>query len=252
MANVFVGCPTYSNMLHVGTAQAIWGSGSRRHAVYSATNGKSLLSSNCNTLYAMCLNQLVELGLDWFAMIHADIEPAPWWIDTLIDEAEEHGADFISAVVAIKDTRGITSTAISDGTLPVFGRLTMRQIHTSKFPKTFDAAMAIAALDDLDIDASHCDRLLANTGCMLLRLATMHDKELAFRNEDGIRMMADGKYQPWDFSEDWLFTEDIHLKGGKVMCTTKLNVIHHGNARFGADKAWGSVQNDCEIRELIR
>lgn len=244
MDNVLLGLPIYGGQINAGTAGAAYATASKEHRVFVVPNGKSLLSSNCNTLLSMALNERERLELGWFAMLHADCEPDPWWIDTLIEEANTHNADFCSAVVPIKDERGISSTAIGDGTYPAFGRLTMRQVHHPKFPKTFDVNLAVDALESLGILGAPKKYLLANTGVMVLRLATMFDKSVYFANFDGIRLV-DGKYQAWDISEDWYFSKLITDAGGKVICTTKVGVIHHGSARFPSQKAWGTVENDC-------
>lgn len=220
-----------------------WGSSAQEHRVFVLPNGKSLLSSNCNTLLCTALNERERLSLDWFAMLHADCEPDDWWIDTLIAEAEKHNATLMSAVVPIKDQRGITSTAIGDGSYPAIGRITLSQLHDERFPETFGAEEAANGLSRLGVDAAKAKYLLANTGVMVYRLAA-HHPSVCFANFDGIRLV-NGRYEPWDVSEDWHFSRLVADAGGKVMCTRKVHVVHHGNARFGSGTAWGSVTNDC-------
>lgn len=179
MPLVFLGCPTHSGQLDAGTARSIYATATQREDVQilPMVNGKSLLASNCNWLWCNALNARLD-GHDvkWFAMLHADIEPERWWLDKLLDEAEKYDADLMSAVIPIKDRRGITSTAIGGcrgGRHFGYGRLSQRQIWHEDFPETFDAAMcrnALAALPgDLAADVPDGAPLWANTGCMIVR-----------------------------------------------------------------------------------
>lgn len=250
--NVFLGIPTYDGQLDAGVAQAAYLSCSRSRKVHVLTNGKSLLSSNCNTLYANALNLRKSHDLKWFAMLHADVVPGPYWLDQLIHEAERHQADMMSAVVAIKDERGISSTAISSGDdWRQFGRLTFHQMHAPTFPITFDIQTAADALESLDgaLRVSECPRhgLLANTGCMVVRLDRDWSEKLHFRNYDRIAC-ENGSFFAMDFSEDWYFSRLVASYGGKVCCTTRVPTLH-GKFRFPNDRAWGRVHNDCERRQ---
>src|SRR5262245_13324495 len=110
MASVFLACPQYEGKLSGETARCLWETPSQKHTVRVGTSSFSLLAYNCNALWCLALNNQRSLGLEWFAMLHADIVPEPWWIDKLIAEAERHGADFMSAVVPIKNHSGVTST----------------------------------------------------------------------------------------------------------------------------------------------
>lgn len=247
MANVFIGCPTYDR-IEAGTAQALYGSATQQHEVCVMINGKSLLNNNCNTLYAMCLNERENLGLNWFAMLHADIEPEAWWLDKLIDEAEKHEADMMSVVVPIKDERGLTSTALMGGNNRVYCRLTQRQVCNPGFPKTFDLDTAVNALGsipngELCVEGVPRVALLANTGCMVLRLKPWADK-LFFQTKDAI-IQEGGKFVAWDFPEDWMFSLAVKANGGKVMATTSVAVTHRGGFRFRNTSPWGTVAREC-------
>ena len=157
-------------------AQGIFSTATREHRVYTAIADFSLVSLNCNRLWCQALNTREANGLQWFAMLHSDIAPEPWWLDKLISEAERCDADLISAVVPLKDGRGLTSTAIlmPGGPLGAFYRLTLSQVLHPEFPVTFDIRMAVDALASLPEEMRETElpneALLVNTGCMAVRL----------------------------------------------------------------------------------
>src|SRR4051812_1607979 len=107
MANVFLACPTYDGTLSTLTARNIWGTATQQHRISPLSEGLSLLPWNCNRHWCAALNHRRSDQLQWFAMLHADVAPEPWWLDKLIAEAEKQGADLLSAIVPIKDERGL-------------------------------------------------------------------------------------------------------------------------------------------------
>ena len=76
--------------------------------------GGSLLANSINRLWVQALNERTDHGWTHFAMHHADVQAPAGWVDTLADEMARVGADVISAVVPIKDYRGLTSTGWRD------------------------------------------------------------------------------------------------------------------------------------------
>src|SRR5262245_31348797 len=127
MAKVFLACPTHEGRLDAGCARGLYGSATRKHQLFISLHATSLLCQNCNALWAEALNQRRDNGFEWFAMLHSDVDPEYCWLDRMIDIAEESGADLLSAVIPIKDKRGLTSTAVASPTTPFapFCRLTM-------------------------------------------------------------------------------------------------------------------------------
>lgn len=253
---VFVGCPTHNGQMDSGTARALYAAASRERPVIGIVNGKSLLSSNCNTLWCAALNARQEHGIKWFAMLHADIDPEMWWLDTLIDEAEKVGADMLSAVVPIKDERGITSTAIGErSTNCAAFRLTQSQIHHEMFPQTFDTDMALNALSHLPGELAITDEfddplLLLNTGCMICRVDKDWSESVFFENRDWIEM-HNGVWRANDFSEDWLFTKKVHQCGGRVFGTTAARVVHKGVGLFDSSKVWGLATDNAKQERIL-
>jgi hypothetical protein len=193
----------------------------------------------------MALNTRQANDLQWFAMLHSDIGPEPYWLDKLIAEAEKHGADMLSAVVPIKSQDGLTSTAILKPGEPfgAFMRLTMSQVRHPAFPDTFDIHMAVDALASLPEELRETDlpreALLVNTGCMVLRLdRPWADERLWFDDLNGI-IRVNGELHPVCKSEDWNFSHRVAQEGGKVMATRTIKLTHRGTTDYPSDQIWG-------------
>ena len=133
--------------------RAVWCHGTREHRFDVAQSSTSLITMNCNTLWCTALNMRASHELQWFAMLHSDVEPVEWWIDKLIAEAEKYGADMMSAVIPLKNFTGSTSTGIANAgkAFNQFCRLTQSQVRHPSFPETFginEAVDALAALPE--------------------------------------------------------------------------------------------------------
>jgi hypothetical protein len=177
--------------------------------------------------------------LTHFIMLHDDISPYGLWIEDLITEMQRFDADVVSAVVPIKDTRGITSTAIDnpDNCFAPERRLTMTEIEN--LPMTFTSA-----------DCGYPDRaLLVNSGCFLARF----DKPwrlppFRFNIDDRISYATEGRYKDHyvaeTASEDWQFSRHVHKHGGKVMATKRVKLDHWGMMSFPNFVKWGQWTTD--------
>lgn len=268
---VFLGCPSYNNLIHAGAAQSIYQTASRNFNVMAMVQGRGLTSPNCNDIWCTALNaRLDNPAVKWFAMLHADVAPEPWWIDIAIAEAERTKADMLSAVIPLKDARAVTSTVIASEdwtpdniaagkSLPKrFGRLTMRQVMHSRFPKTFginECCDALAQLpEEMQVTNAPRHMLLLNTGCMVVRLTANIDWEKVFFSViDGI-MLQNGRYVQWDASEDWLFSARMAFAGARCMATKAVRAMHWGNSPFPNDRPWGSAAKESDYieAELVR
>jgi hypothetical protein len=174
-----------------------------------------------------------ENDISYFAMLHDDVTPAQGWLDQLIDDLEESGADVMAAVVPIKDQLGLTSTAIDDPDDPfnVFRRITMAELM--RLPEVFTAA-----------DCGYPDRfLLANTGCWVCRFDRDWRFHVRFTIDDQI-VLKDGRYCAEVAPEDWNFSRDVQHLGGKVACTRRVKVAHAGKIDFTNDHVWGEWKHD--------
>ena len=264
MVGVFIGVPTYGESIDVGAAKAVWAWATERDdvKVHAMHRGSSLIPGSCNFLLSQALNLREEHGVNWFAMLHADIEPEHFWLDKLIDEAELVNADMLSVVVPIKSIHGFTSTAIAN---PMAGRgqfcrLTQRQVCHPDFPETFDIAEAANALESLPgglrVESVPRVGLSLNTGCMLLRLDRpwfeTDPLEVYFENLDWIEWVWSDEEQrnitrQRDVSEDWRFSERLRNAGGRLCATRKVKVVHKGLSGFPNSIAWGEKETDADV-----
>lgn len=234
---VFIAAPSYNGQIYWSVTNAMHGRTSRRKDmnIITANNTGSLLANMFNGLWCAALNQRKEQNIKWFAMIHADIEPEPYWLDTMLDQANLHHADLLSAVVPIKNNQGLTSTAISsDDPYMVHSRLTLQQVH--KLPPTFSGA---DACNLLQINTLPPPLLLVNTGLMVVRMDRPWSDKLYFTISDQIRKNIHGKFYPAVEPEDWFFSRLVNGYGGKVMATRAVKVNHIGEYRYTNHQPWG-------------
>lgn len=255
MPTVFVACPTYSEEINTGTGWQLWCLATARDdvKVIPCTRSSSLIPGSCNAMLCECLNMRGGgHAIDWFAMLHADIEPEPGWIDKLIEIAEQSNADMLSVCVPVKDKRGVTSTAIASGDeRNQFCRITQRQLWHPDFPETFDIDQAADALeslpDELRIESVPRVGLRLNTGCMIMRLDRpwigCDPPQVYFENVDWIEK-HNGQWRARDISEDWRFSQKVQAAGGKLVATRGVKVVHKGLASFYNFEPWGSLPND--------
>jgi SAM-dependent methyltransferase len=218
--------------------------------VYRSTRGErlqlrisceesSLLALNFNRLWCHALNTARTTGLNYFAMQHADVEPEDFWLDTLIEEMEARDLDVLGVVVPIKDTRGVTSTALArdDGdTWRVHSRLTMAEVH--RLPETFTAA---------DVGGRP---ILLNTGLWVCRFDLRWADKVFFTITDRISRGPTGEYFPENEPEDWFFSRLLHEQGLRVGCTRKVKLTHRGHITFSNDRPWG--QNKWDEAHVTR
>jgi hypothetical protein len=236
--------------MDAGTARSLYQTASRTHHVLAVPNAASLLNANCNDLWANALNLHARGECDWFAMLHSDVVPEPWWLDTLVNEAEAVGADLLSVLVPIKDRKGLTSSGLSDPGHPIrpWCRFTLSQALHPSFPGTFDALAAAEALrglpDDLRHDVPAGAVLYANTGCMAVRLSGRWPLAGAwFETRDRLYRMAGGRWGVEVLPEDWYFTSRVAAAGGRVCCTSRVKVHHVGAAAYPSREPWGSPRD---------
>jgi hypothetical protein len=246
--NVLLTCPLYGRNIDFAAAKALWRTASRMHQIEVCKQGASLLAMNCNILWCTALNYRHSKNLQWFAMLHSDIEPQDYWLDTLIEQAERYGADLMSAVVPLKDAKGLTSTAVArPGTrYGNFCRLTQQQVRHPQFPDTFginELADALARLPEtLAMPNLPREALLVNTGCFVCRIDRPWCERVWFEQLDAIEF-RDGLWGPMFQSEDWQFSRRVAEEGGKVMATRLVNVVHYGIGEFPSHAIWGQPRD---------
>lgn len=242
---VYLGVPTYDGRIDIRTARVVFTETSQRPLI-TKLNASSLLARNFNEIYCGALNARIDLkdkyDIKWFAMLHADIIPEPWWLDKMIAIAEQHGADLLSAVVPIKDGEGMTSTGISLlNETPFFSssawRFSQTEINDPNFPETFSIN---------DLPENHFPKeilrnrfLLVNTGCMIMRLDQTWSDVVHFTINDRIVNDQNG-YRCEVESEDWFLSRMVYQYGGKVMATKAISLQHVGQQSFHSKAVWGN------------
>lgn len=230
---IFCGMPHY-NGVDVEAAKRFWcGAADDSVDHLNCDYSSSLLAHAFNCLWCVALNMRADKGITHFAMQHADLAPEVHWVNRLLEEMNATGADLVSAVVPIKSTHGVTSTAICSGDpYEVERRLTMREVM--KLPATFDAE-----------SVGYPDRaLLVNSGCFLVDFTKPWVEKVRFQISNEIRRGPDGSFQPRVNPEDWDFSRQVHRFGGKVVATRKVKIDHYGRHGFGNHSAWGSYEMD--------
>lgn len=242
---IFLGMPGYGKQ-SAGAGRAFWRACADMSAVWNAYQCGSLLASNFNQLWCAALN-LVHRGdrVDYFAMLHDDIEPQDFWLDDLIGELEAKSLDVLGVAVPIKDSRGLTSLALhrnGDNWLPL-SRLTMHEIYD--LPETFTS-------DDVGAP------LLLNTGCWVCRFDMAWATQVHFEINDRIVFnRAVNRYQAQTEPEDWCFSRQLHEIGKpgspteglpplRIGATRKIPLQHVGDTKFTNEYAWGRSRFDSE------
>lgn len=225
---VGVGMPLRGTHAHVVAAMGVAYATNGKCAIIPAFSSTSLLPFTFNNLWTGFLNRRKEDGIAYFAMIHDDVCPVSGWLDTLMAELEANDADAVSAVVPIKDTRGLTSTAV-DG-LDEWNprRLALKEIFD--LPETFS---------ENDVGGP----LLLNTGLWLCRLDRSWCEKVAFRQQDRIVKLADGTFAPQTKSEDWDFSRQMRLQGCKLFATRKVH-LEHERPEWTNTRLWGTWDTD--------
>lgn len=236
---VFLGVPMYGYAMQPGTARAAYQQASAERNVVVADWSGSLLGQTFNGLWCTALNQRGRFDIRYFAMLHSDIEPEAYWIDKLIAELVTHDADVVSAVIPIKDDRGLTSTAVENPADPwhVERRLTMREVE--QLPTTFGIA---------DLGYADGRALLVNTGCWVCRFDSPWVEEVCFSIRDRIERSPNGTFRAAVQPEDWRFSRWLNERGLKAMATRAVKAHHVGIYRFpNHDRVWGwETDQDCE------
>ena len=89
---IFLASPSYDGLVHHKTAKAMYASAAQKYnSIHVASTHASLLAHGFNILWCNMLN--LDPPMNRWAMLHGDIEPENWWLDILLDELEETGAD---------------------------------------------------------------------------------------------------------------------------------------------------------------
>jgi len=237
---IFLGMP-YSGPVDMRVAQAFWGANCKYAEVVHFANPCTALCRNFNIILATALSMCERGEITHLAMLHDDNLPAQGFLNVLWEEMVRTEADLISAVVAIKDDRGLTSTGIDDpmNTWEAGKRFTSKEIM--ELPETFSKE-----------DTGFPDRtLLVNTGCWLADIrkpffrSTNNVNELVayFTMKDRV-VNHNGTYKVEFESEDWFYSRRLDELGAKVVATRKPLITHLGDIGWPNDRVWGKWSED--------
>jgi hypothetical protein len=231
---VFIGVPSYDDRINSAILNALFFASRTepKSDLVAIVESGSWLTRNFNSLYAAALNMREEKNLTHFCLLHDDIAiNEPWWLDKMLDLMEEKGADILSAIVPIKNGTGLTSTAFDEliGDPPHVRRLTLHEAFTN-FPPTFTQ-----------------DKLLLNTGLMLVDIRKVWAEMLFFEFEDRILKIPNGDkttFRAVGCPEDWNFSRKARSLGAKLFATREIKVTHVGTGRFSNHMPAGSMKED--------
>lgn len=204
--------------------------------------GCSLLACAFNEGWVSCLNSWKEWKWDYWLLLHGDVEPSDGFVHHMIEELEAHDLDALHACVAIKDARGITSTALG----PMKHKWSCsRKITTTELqqlPQTFTVDDCLQFLDWPEGSAfdqlirKRCDTdphglcMLPNTGCLLVKVKDWCWEFPGFRIEDRlVEYREDGScHLPVSISPetrhatcvngDYADHEELSTERGRRMC----------------------------------
>ncbi len=242
----------------------------------------SLLAFGFNQLWADCANA-TDVTYDYWGMLHADLCPSGLWLEVMIEEMEKYDLDVIHAPAAIKDARGVTSTAVGrwDDRWGTIRKISATELQA--LPETFTIHDLPASWskhwDDEDgADKRKCRRagycLLPNTGCLLVRLRKDGKADPRWRRFRGFEINdrlgalqgttgegtakrqhfivpvedpawnGDGRIVAQVAPEDWNFGRWCAAQGLRVGGTRKVTTQHFGRGVYQTDKAWGTWAKD--------
>jgi hypothetical protein len=225
---------------------------SARHEVGLDNSGGSW--DNFNTLWAMGLNRAAKGEISHFAMLHADVAPEAGWLDLLIEECDKHQADLVSAIVPLKDGRGITSSGVGRLGNPwggAYRRIAIRELPG--LPDTFDAtSLGYGRLP-----------LLHNNGCWvadLRRAVFTESADCLCENRPAQALEAmfafprrivrfNGQWMVQGESEDWYFSRRLWELGARTYLTKRVRLSHlDGATAYPNYGLWGTQEHDEQTR----
>lgn len=222
---ILIHAPSYDGIMRFETCMAIQRASRQTLKIDWRFTQGSFSTLIWNMVWCTALNSRKE-GITHYAIIHADLFPDNYWLDKLLAIMEAENADVVSSVVAMKDDKGLTSTALDLGKDEYSPpRFTINQL--AAMPKTF----------------TH-PKLLVNNGLMLVNLKAPWMEKVKYNNYNNILQDSSGTFYARSFSDDWFFSREVNRNGGKVVATTEINVVHVGQREFPSHGTWGEWDHD--------
>jgi len=212
--NVSINVPTYNGQLHFKTATALLTHGAQRFDI--SFSSISLLAYNFNHLFAKAYNEMESKGFTHFCLLHADIGPEIGWLARMLSMMKEHRLDCLSLVSPIKNAEFNTSCALD---------------YPGELKKL--SSSDISLLPDV-FTGSDCkkvfgtDRLLVNTGCMVIDMRRVNPVKCFFEISDRIVRDKNGKYECQNIPEDWAISRKFMKHKIRYAATKSVKLTHHG------------------------
>ncbi len=228
--SIFLAVPSRGSLV-TGTAMALLQTG--RTPIYCVRSYvTSLLTKSFNQLWCDALNERKH-GITHFVMMHDDVVPLDsGWLDTLMAEYVQCGADILSTIIPIKDEHGLTSTAFYHPPTNKMRRLTMTEAY--QIPVTFDAALA---------GYPDC-KILPNTGLWVCDFTKPWVEKICFTIRDKNFQLPSGQWVTMCWGEDWDFGVQAHRLGLDVWTTRAVNLTHRGTFDYPSVTPWGAWKED--------
>jgi hypothetical protein len=193
----------------------------------------SILTSNFNKSVIACLN---ADHYQYLAIHHSDIEASPGWLGAMIRQMEQRQADVMHFVVPLKGDTGETSTAVAfNGDRWNDNRRKLTQYEAHELPEVFDVN------DCRRVIHPKIERLLCNTGLLVIRVSEKFKEFPGFYNLDRIERVGESKWIENTVPEDWNFGHWCADNGINVwgMRSGQVVVGHWGRWKFSSDIIWG-------------
>lgn len=230
MNKVFLGLPTSNLSINPDIVAAVLQCSPKQQLHGLRTHSYSCLPRNFNELLCAALNARKD-GATHFCMLHSDIVPHDvGWLDVMCDEMERVEADILSAVIPLRASNGMTSTAFDepcDGSDPKWRprRLSMSEVYND-CAETFTNPL-----------------LLVNTGLMLIDIRGDWVNDIWFQFEDRISRSPTGEFVALNVPEDWDFSRRARAMGAKIWATRKVAATHFGHMGFGNMFVYGKPKD---------
>lgn len=232
--HIAVVCPTSDGWaLRESVVASIYCSNKYTRSIFSRSS--SLLPTNHNQLLCDALNERIN-GVTHLAMLHNDIAPCHGWVDILLEEMSANHLDVISAVVPLKNGKGLTSTGVgSPGSQYAVRRVSLKELFDLQ--ETF-------TVNDLPYRQDEDCGLLVNTGCFLMKLDQPWVDGLHFRQHDRLVFeLKTGLHKAQAISEDWDFSRQLFYRGARIGATRKVP-LYHGTPECHNRSVWGTEAED--------
>lgn len=232
----FLGMPGYGSMT-AAASRGLWRA--RRDAGLTTVMYRqgSLLASNFNGLWCGAMNAKRHgEQIDYFAMLHDDIGPEDFWLDTLIELLETNELDLLGVAIPIKDGKGLTSLAI-DGESTWAPKCRISLAELQRLPEVFTSEHVGGPL-------------LLNTGCWVCRFDWSWIDQVHFEINDRIVFNhATDCFEAQVEPEDWFFSRLGHELNLRIGATTKVKADHRGEHNFPNYRQWGEQFDSAYVSE---